>query len=86
MWQKKLRWIYFPKYEAQIILRKDMQQSHERKNDFSAVHAMLIQKSTVNRGRGIQFMDKTIEVNERIIDRLNGVYDQLLKRFLREYN
>ena len=36
--------------------------------------------------RGMQFMDKTIEVNEQIIDRLNGIYDQLLERFLRKYN
>ena len=36
--------------------------------------------------RGMQFMDKTIEVNEQIIDRLNGIYDQLLKRFLGQYN
>ena len=27
--------------------------------------------------RGTQFMDKTIEVNEQIIDRLNGIYDRL---------
>ena len=27
--------------------------------------------------RGMQFMDKTVEVNERIIDRLNGIYDML---------
>lgn len=27
--------------------------------------------------RGMQFMDKTIEVNEQIIDRLNGIYDML---------
>ena len=36
--------------------------------------------------RGMQFMDKTIEVNEQIIDRLNGIYDQLLERFLGKYN
>lgn len=36
--------------------------------------------------RGMQFMDKTIEVNEQIIDRLNSIYDQLLKRFLRKYD
>ncbi|MCH5259650.1 MAG: phosphotransferase [Lachnospiraceae bacterium] len=36
--------------------------------------------------RGMQFMDKTIEVNEQIIDRLNGIYDQLLKCFLGKYN
>ena len=28
--------------------------------------------------RGMQFMDKTIEVNEQIIGRLNGIYDMLL--------
>ncbi|MDO4333695.1 MAG: hypothetical protein Q4C58_13555 [Eubacteriales bacterium] len=27
--------------------------------------------------RGMRFMDKTIEVNEQIIDRLNGIYDKL---------
>ena len=27
--------------------------------------------------RGMKFMDKTIEVNEQIIDRLNGIYDRL---------
>ena len=27
--------------------------------------------------RGMQFMDKTVEVNERIIDRLNSIYDML---------
>lgn len=27
--------------------------------------------------RGMQFMDKTIEVNEQIIRRLNGIYDKL---------
>lgn len=27
--------------------------------------------------RGTQFMDKTVEVNEQIIDRLNRIYDQL---------
>ena len=27
--------------------------------------------------RGMQFMDKTVEVNEQIIDRLNGIYDML---------
>ena len=26
----------------------------------------------------MQFMDKTVEVNEQIIDRLNGIYDMLL--------
>lgn len=36
--------------------------------------------------RGMQFMDKTIEVNEQIIDRLNRIYDQLLERFFRKYN
>ena len=25
----------------------------------------------------MQFMDKTVEVNEQIIDRLNGIYDLL---------
>ena len=27
--------------------------------------------------RGIQFMDKTVEVNQQIIDRLNRIYDKL---------
>lgn len=27
--------------------------------------------------RGMQFMDKTVEVNEQIIDRLNSIYDRL---------
>lgn len=36
--------------------------------------------------RGMQFMDKTIEVNAQIIDRLNRIYDQLLKCFLGKYN
>ena len=36
--------------------------------------------------RGMQFMDKTVEVNEQIIDRLNGIYEQLMHYFLRKYN
>lgn len=27
--------------------------------------------------RGMRFMDKVVEVNEQIIDRLNGIYDRL---------
>ena len=27
--------------------------------------------------RGVQFMDKTVEVNEQIIRKLNGIYDRL---------
>lgn len=36
--------------------------------------------------RGMQFMDKTVEVNEQIIDRLNGIYEQFMHCFLRKYN
>lgn len=36
--------------------------------------------------RGMQFMDKTVEVNGQIIDRLNGIYEQLMQCFLRKYN
>lgn len=32
--------------------------------------------------RGMTFMDKTIEVNEQIIDRLNGIYDMLWNEFI----
>ena len=36
--------------------------------------------------RGMQFMDKKVEVNEQIIDRLNRIYDQLFYRFFRKDN
>lgn len=32
--------------------------------------------------RGMTFMDKTIEVNKQIIDRLNGIYDMLWNEFM----
>ena len=31
--------------------------------------------------RGMQFMDKRIEVNEKIIKRLNDLYDKLLDKW-----
>ncbi len=31
--------------------------------------------------RGMQFMDKTVEVNEAIVDRLNGIYDELWNEY-----
>lgn len=31
--------------------------------------------------RGMQFMDKTVEVNEQIISRMNGIYDMLWKEW-----
>lgn len=31
--------------------------------------------------RGMQFMGKTIEVNEQIINRLNGIYDKLWRKW-----
>lgn len=33
--------------------------------------------------RGTQFMDKTVEVNQEIIDRLNGIYDRLWEELQR---
>lgn len=32
--------------------------------------------------RGMQFMDKTVEVNEQIIDRLNSIYDKLWEEYM----
>lgn len=43
-------------------------------------------ENPVQKLRVMQFMDKTIEVNEHVIDRLNGIYDQFLKHFFRKYN
>ena len=34
--------------------------------------------------RGMQFMDKTIEVNEQIVDRLNGIYELLWDKWSME--
>lgn len=31
--------------------------------------------------RGMQFMDKTVEVNQHIVDRLNGIYKQLWEKW-----
>lgn len=31
--------------------------------------------------RGMQFMDKAVEVNETIFDRLKGIYDRLWEKF-----
>lgn len=36
--------------------------------------------------RGMQFMDRTVEVNEQIIDRLNGIYDRLWEEWKIERN
>ncbi len=33
--------------------------------------------------RGMQFLDKRVEVNERIVDRLNGIYDRLWEEWQR---
>ena len=33
--------------------------------------------------RGMRFMDKVVEVNDQIIDRLNGIYDLLWKEWHR---
>lgn len=34
--------------------------------------------------RGTQFLDKTVEVNSRIVDRLNQIYDTLWNEYIRE--
>ena len=31
--------------------------------------------------RGMQFMDKKVEVNQQIISRMNGIYDMLWKEW-----
>lgn len=36
--------------------------------------------------RGMRFMDKTVEVNEQIINRLNGIYDRLWDEWSTKYN
>lgn len=33
--------------------------------------------------RGMKFMDKNVAVNQQIIERLNGIYDELWKKFFR---